>query len=219
MTWKSNTVYISNAFKRQEFCFHKHCIDASFVSSTDTVDGQIIQTLDNFNPPRPQKFQSCSLLPRVETGGQNKSNPTAWHVMHTLFNFDSWGRGCQSNIFLEVWIFCPSTVCVSALAGLSMQLQTSGEQHWVCPSILLNSSISSSGSSPFSQLYSLSLLKSHDLWTLVSYKVPHRVSPPTPNTGLSQRSELCGSFLCQQSWGKLQSGRNLVEMSLHPKKR
>jgi len=28
-------------------------------------------------PPRPPKFQSCFLLPRVETGGQNKSNPTA----------------------------------------------------------------------------------------------------------------------------------------------
>jgi len=59
--------------------------------------------------PAPPKFQSCFLLPRVETGGQNKSNPTAWHVTHTLFNYDIWGSGCQSNFFLEVWIFCPST--------------------------------------------------------------------------------------------------------------
>ena len=75
-----------------------------------TVDGQIIQTLDNYIPHAPTKFQSCFFLPRVETGGQNKSNPTAWHVTHTLFNFDKWGRGCQSNLLLEVWIFCPSTV-------------------------------------------------------------------------------------------------------------
>ena len=34
--------------------------------------------------PRPPKFQSCFLLPRVETGGQKKSSPTAWHVTHTL---------------------------------------------------------------------------------------------------------------------------------------
>ena len=40
-------------------------------------------TLDNFIP-RPPKFQSCFLLPTVETGGQKKSNPTAWHVTHTL---------------------------------------------------------------------------------------------------------------------------------------
>ena len=45
--------------------------------------------------PAPPKFQSCFLLPRVETGGQNKSNPTAWHVTHTFFNFDIWGRGCR----------------------------------------------------------------------------------------------------------------------------
>ena len=57
------------------------------------------------------QFQSRFLLPRVEMGGQNKSNPTAWHVTHTLWNFDIWGRGCQSNLFLEVWICCPSTVC------------------------------------------------------------------------------------------------------------
>ena len=44
--------------------------------------------------PAPPKFQSCCLLPRVETGGQNKSNPTAWHITHTFFNFDIWGRGC-----------------------------------------------------------------------------------------------------------------------------
>ena len=53
-----------------------------------------------FNPwttlsPAPPKFQSCFLLPRVETGGQNKSNPTAWHKAHTFFNFDIWGRGCR----------------------------------------------------------------------------------------------------------------------------
>jgi len=45
--------------------------------------------------PAPPKFQSCFLLPRVETGGQNKSNPTAWHITHTFFNFDIWGRGCR----------------------------------------------------------------------------------------------------------------------------
>ena len=45
--------------------------------------------------PAPPKFQSCFLLPRVETGGQNKSNPTAWHKAHTFFNFDIWGRGCR----------------------------------------------------------------------------------------------------------------------------
>ena len=45
-------------------------------------------------PRAPPKFQSCCLLPRVETGGQNKSNPTAWHITHTFFNFDIWGRGC-----------------------------------------------------------------------------------------------------------------------------
>ena len=45
--------------------------------------------------PAPPKFQSCFLLPRVETGGQNKSNPTAWHKPHTFFNFDIWGRGCR----------------------------------------------------------------------------------------------------------------------------
>ena len=56
------------------------------------------------------KFQSCCFLPRVETGGQKKSNPTAGHVTHTLFNFDIWGRRCQSNLFLKVWIFCPSMV-------------------------------------------------------------------------------------------------------------
>ena len=44
--------------------------------------------------PAPPKFQSCCLLPRVETGGQNKSNPTAWHITHTFFNFDIWGKGC-----------------------------------------------------------------------------------------------------------------------------
>ena len=39
------------------------------------VDGQNIQSLDNFTPPTPPKFQSCFLLPRIETGGQKKSNP------------------------------------------------------------------------------------------------------------------------------------------------
>ena len=60
--------------------------------------------------PAPPKFQSCFLLPRVETGGQNKSNPTAWHVTHTLFNFDIWGRGCRPILSSRVWIICPSTV-------------------------------------------------------------------------------------------------------------
>ena len=43
--------------------------------------------------PAPPKFQSCFLLPRVETGGQNKSNPTAWHVTHALFKFLTFGEG------------------------------------------------------------------------------------------------------------------------------
>ena len=53
--------------------------------------------LGQLYPPRPPEFQSCFLLPRVERGGQKKSPPTAWHVTHTLFNFDTWGQGCQSN--------------------------------------------------------------------------------------------------------------------------
>ena len=67
-------------------------------------------------PPRPPRFQSCFLLPRVETGGQKKSNRTAWHVTHTSFNFGIWGQGCQSNLFLKVWIFCPSADCHSSFS-------------------------------------------------------------------------------------------------------
>lgn len=100
---------------------------------------------------------------------------------------------------------------------------TSGEQHWVCPSILRNSLISSSGSSPFSHLYStLFFSPCRSLIVSEPYSLTKSLidcSPPAPNTGLSQRSELCGLFPCQQSCGKLQSGRNLVEMTLHPKKR
>ena len=69
--------------------FYIKCLHLTGNLRSRTVDGQIIQTLD----PAPPKFQSCFLPPRVETGGQNKSNPTAWHVTHTLFNFDIWGRG------------------------------------------------------------------------------------------------------------------------------
>ena len=63
-------------------------------------------------PPTPPKFWSCFLLPRVETGGQKKSNPPTWYVTHALFNIDIWGRRCHANHFLRVWIFCPSTVCI-----------------------------------------------------------------------------------------------------------
>ena len=49
--------------------------------------------------PAPPKLQSCSLFWRVETGGQNKSNPTAWHVTHTLFNFDNLGKGVSVQYF------------------------------------------------------------------------------------------------------------------------
>ena len=72
--------------------------------------------------PVPPKFQSCYLFPSVETDGQNKSNPAAWHVTHTLFNFDIWGTGCQSNLFLEVWICCPSTVCTLKLFRIHINL-------------------------------------------------------------------------------------------------
>ena len=38
-----------------------------------------------YPPAPPKKNQSRFLLPRVETGGQKKSTPTAWHVTHTFF--------------------------------------------------------------------------------------------------------------------------------------
>ena len=46
-------------------------------------------------PPRPPNFKVVFFFQGVETGGQNKSNPTAWHKAHTFFNFDIWGRGCR----------------------------------------------------------------------------------------------------------------------------
>ena len=61
--------------------------------------------------PTPTKFQCCVLLPRVETGGQKKSNPPVWHLTLTLFNIDIGGRGCHAHLFLRVWIFCPPMVC------------------------------------------------------------------------------------------------------------
>ena len=44
---------------------------------------------------RPRNFKVVFFFQGLRTGGQNKSNPTAWHVTHTFFNFDIWGRGCR----------------------------------------------------------------------------------------------------------------------------
>ena len=68
-------------------------------------------TILSATAPKFQRF-----LPRVETGGQKKSNPP-WtcHITHTLFSIHIWGRGCHANLFLRVWIYChilPSTLCL-----------------------------------------------------------------------------------------------------------
>ena len=88
--------------------FYIKCLHLTGNLPSGTVDGQIIQTLDNFIP-RPPNFKVVVFFQGVETGGQNKSNPTAWHITHTFFNFDIWGRGVFQSL-LGVWIFCPSTV-------------------------------------------------------------------------------------------------------------
>ncbi len=64
-----------------------------------------IQTLDNFTPHLVFLFQG---LRRVDK--RNQTLPT-WHVTHRLFNLDISERGCHTNRFLRVWIFCPSKVC------------------------------------------------------------------------------------------------------------
>ena len=59
----------------------------------------IFKPWTTLSPAPPPKFQRCFLLPRAETGGQKKSNPTAGHVTHSPFNFDMWGRGVSVQSF------------------------------------------------------------------------------------------------------------------------
>ena len=53
--------------------------------------------------PSYQVSKLFSELPRVEDGEED-FHPTGCDIFekHTLFNFDIWGRGRQSNLFLKV---------------------------------------------------------------------------------------------------------------------
>ena len=68
-----------------------------------TVERQNIQTLDS-------GYQSCFLLPSVETGGQKKSPlPNVSRTRFLTLTFRD--GGCHANYLSRVWFVGPSTVC------------------------------------------------------------------------------------------------------------
>ena len=94
------------------------------------VDGQNIQSLDNFTPQHPPNFKVVFFfqgLRRVD-----KRNQTPQHDMSRTRCLTFWGWGCHANLFLRVWIFCPSTV---QLQRLYSQDQTRSTPDSVCGSV------------------------------------------------------------------------------------
>ena len=74
--------------------FYIKCLHLTGNLPSGTVDGQIIQTLDNFIPRAPQISKLLSSSKGWD--GWTKTNQTPQHDIsaHTFFNFDMWGRGC-----------------------------------------------------------------------------------------------------------------------------
>ncbi len=88
--------------------FFSSCTFLSRGVCWDTVDGQSVQILNEFNPPTHPKIQSSWFLRGLRW--VDKSETPTSNGKRLRLNIDIWGAVCHVSLLRRVWIFCPSNV-------------------------------------------------------------------------------------------------------------